>query len=398
MSRSVKVLRVIPTLDPEMGGPQTTIVNAAIAERRVDIEPTIIFAGDDRSRVSTAPARARLESAGVQALMFPRTRWLPSSTVSRWGISRQMSVWLLRNARHYDVIHVDYVWPWSTLIAAIAGSRARRPVVMTAHESLTSFDIEANGRATNHKKQAKLWLRALLMRYVDLLVMTSELERADSVRPNECTIVVPHAVIADLPAQPPAEPPLPPLAVGYIGRLHPKKNLDVLLRAVATSENSIAVVVCGDGDPDYRAQLQGLADELSLNVEWRGHVDAAGRADLFAQSHVVAMPSAYECFGMAAAEAMAAGVPVIVSKTTGVAPVVDEYDCGRLVEAGDVDELCAALDDIAADASWRRRARINSLRAAVGTYSFDSYGERMAAIYAELVAGATLRRHATVKC
>jgi glycosyltransferase involved in cell wall biosynthesis len=176
------------------------------------------------------------------------------------------------------------------------------------------------------------------------------------------------------------------LVVGYIGRLHPKKNLDVLLRAVAAIETSVNVVVCGDGDPGYRAQLHQLADELSVNVEWRGHVDAAGRADLFMHSHVVAMPSAYECFGMAAAEAMAASVPVIVSKSTGVAPVVEEYECGKLVEAGDVDELRAALADIADDAGWRRRARVNSVRAAAAAYSYDSYGERMAAIYAELLA------------
>lgn len=391
MSPSLKVLRVIPTLDPEMGGPQTTIVNAAIAERGVDIEPTVIFAGDDRSRLSTAPAVARLEAAGVRALMFRRARWLPSSAVSRWGVSRQMTMWLLRNARHYDVVHVDYVWPWSTLVAAIAGAHARRPVVMTAHESLTSFDMGTNAHSTSRKRQAKLWMRALLMRHVDLLVMTSEMECADSVRPNEHATVVPHAVVADLKERPPPEAPLPPLVVGYIGRLHQKKNLDVLLRAVAAMGTPVMVIVCGDGEPDYRAQLHRLADQLSLEVEWRGHVDAAGRSDLFAQSHVIAMPSAYECFGMAAAEAMAAGVPVIVSKATGVAPVVDEYDCGKLVEAGDVNELRAALAYIAADTCWRRRARINCLRAAVATYSFDSYGERMAAIYAELVAHAPSR-------
>lgn len=385
----MKVLRVIPTLDPEMGGPQTTIVNAAIAERRALLEPTIVFTGDERSVQATAPARARLDAAGVRTLMFPRTRWLPSSLVSRWGISRQMSVWLLRNAHRYDVVHVNYVWAWSTLVAAIAGSRAGRPVVMTAHESLTRFGIETRSGSANHKtklwRQAKLCMRGFLMRYIDLIVMTSEMEQADSIKPNERTVVIPHAVVADPPEEPLTEPPFPPLVIGYIGRLHPKKNLEVLLRAVASLGTSAKVIVCGDGDPSYRAQLHRLADELSLTarVEWRGHVDAAGRTDLFAQSHVVAMPSAYECFGMAAAEAMAAGVPVIVSRTTGVASVVDEYECGKLVEAGDVDGLRAALADIANDASWRRQARSNSLRAASAAYSYNSYGGQMATIYSQ---------------
>lgn len=387
----MKVLRVIPTLDPEMGGPQTTIVNAAIAERRVGLEPTIVFTGDERSLTSTAPARDRLAAAGVRTLMFPRARGLPSSMVSRWGISRQMSGWLLRNAHRYDVVHVDYVWPWSTLIAAIAGSRAHRPVVMTAHESLTSFGIKTRSGSDSHnmttlRTTAKLGMRKFLMRYVDLVVMTSEMEYADSIKPDERAVVVPHAVVADIPEEPVMEPPCPPLVVGYIGRLHPKKNLDVLLHAVAAERASINLIVCGDGDPIYRAQLHRLADELALTarVEWRGHVDSAGRADLFEQSHVVAMPSDYECFGMAAAEAMAAGVPVIVSKTTGVAPVVEKHECGRIVEAGSVDELIAALASIADDARWRHQARLNSLNAASAAYSYDSYGKRMAAIYAQL--------------
>jgi glycosyltransferase involved in cell wall biosynthesis len=392
MSRTMKVLRVIPTLDPETGGPPTTIVHAAIAERQASFEPTIVFTGDERSVTSTAPARARLDDAGVRTLMFPRVQWLPPSIVSRWGISRQMSAWLLRNARHYDVIHIDYVWAWSTLIAAIAGSRAGRPVVMTAHESLTSFGVKTRSGSDSHNMarvwmQAKLWMRRFLMRYIDLVVMTSDMEHADSMRPNERAVVIPHAVVAEAPKGPVTDPPFPPLVVGYIGRLHPKKNIEVLLRSVAALETSTNVIVCGDGDQGYRAQLHRLADDLSLTpqVEWRGHVDAAGRANLFAQSHVVAMPSTYECFGMAAAEAMAAGVPVIVSKTTGVAPIVDEYDCGKLVEAGDVDSLRDALADIASDVGWRHQARINSLRAASANYSYDSYAERIGAVYAELV-------------
>lgn len=392
MPHSVKVLRVIPTLDPEMGGPQTTIVNAAMAERRAQLEPTIVFTGDKRSATSTAPARDRLAAAGVRALMFPRARWLSPSVVSRWGISRQMSAWLLRNVRYYDVVHVDYVWAWSTLIAAIAGSRARRPVVMTAHESLTTYGIETRSGSGEDKRtklwmQAKLWMRPFLMRYIDLVVMTSDMEYADSMRPNERAVVIPHAVVADPPEEPATEPSCPPLVVGYIGRLHPKKNLEVLLQAVARHGTPTNLIVCGDGEPDYTAQLHRLADELSLTtrVDWRGHVDATGRADLFAHSHVVAMPSEYECFGMAAAEAMSVGVPVIVSKTTGVAPVVEAYECGKLVEAGDVDELCAALASIADDVIWRQQARINSLRAASANYSYDSYSERMVAVYSELI-------------
>lgn len=320
--------------------------------------------------------------------MFPHASGLPRSLASRWGVSRQLTVWLLRHVRAYDVVHVDFVWAWSTISAALAGSIARRPVVMTAHESLTNYGIRTRSGSDNHGawlwSLAKRSVRRILMRHVALIVMTSDMEYTDSVRASERAVVIPHAVVDEPPPEPPVEPPLSPFTVGYIGRLHPKKNIDVLLRAIANLGIPVHLIVCGDGDPAYRTQLHDLAEQLCVSdrVEWRGHVDPTGRASLFAASHVIAMPSTYECFGMAAAEAMAAGVPVIVSKTTGVAPIVEKHDCGKLVEAGRVDQLCAALADIVGDAAWRRRARLNSLRAVSATYSYDSYGSQIGAAYA----------------
>ena len=337
---------------------------------------------------STAAARARLEASGIQTLMFPRARWLPSSVVARWGISYQLTLWLLRNVRNYDIVHVDYVWPWSTLVAAIAGTRAGRPVVMTAHESLTSFDIEENSTPAKHKILAKRQMRRLLMKYVDLILMTSDLECADSIKDTEQATVIPHAVATDLPIKPIEEPSLPPLIVGYIGRLHPKKNVGILLRAVAMLEIPAKLVICGDGDPHYRQWLHQLADELSLTecIEWCGQVDDVGRANLFARSHVIVMASMYECFGMSAAEAMAAGVPVVVSKTTGVASVVQMYECGKIVDPGEIDQLRDALAEFYRDSAWRGRARINALQAAVDTYSYSSYRKRISEIYTRLIA------------
>jgi glycosyltransferase involved in cell wall biosynthesis len=64
---------------------------------------------------------------------------------------------------------------------------------------------------------------------------------------------------------------------------------------------------------------------------------------------------------------------------------VEKYKCGKLVEAGEVDELRVALADIAHDKSWRRLARTNSLRAALDAYSYESYADRITAAYRELM-------------
>jgi glycosyltransferase involved in cell wall biosynthesis len=142
------------------------------------------------------------------------------------------------------------------------------------------------------------------------------------------------------------------LRVGFLGRFHPKKNLALLIRALP---DSAFLRVAGDGPEIDRARLRRIADEVGAaeRVEWLGFVGAADRADFFDSIDLLAMPSSYESFGLAAAEALAAGVPVLVTPRVGVASLVAEHACGYVVDpvvedvhrvllaAGDLTELSA---------------------------------------------------------
>ena len=310
--------------------------------------------------------------------MFPRPRWC-SHQAGLWGISAQLTIWAARNIRRFDVVHVHYVWTLSTVVGVFLGAVTRRPVVLTAHESLTRYDIDT-ASGSGLKRRLKLGLRRILIRHVDVVVCASPLERQDSLDPGESGVVIYHPVVEAPLAVARPEPPEPPFVIGYLGRLHPKKNVEIALRAVARLPTT-RLVLCGDGDPTYREHLHALADRLGVSdrIVWRGHVDATGRDALFSECHVTVMPSAYECFGMAAAEAMAAGVPVIVSKTTGLAEVVSEFSAGGVVETGDADDLASCLRTMMA--SSRSPLRSNAAAAAENRLSFDAYGEAIAATY-----------------
>jgi len=161
----------------------------------------------------------------------------------------------------------------------------------------------------------------------------------------------------------------------YVGRLAVMKGVDTFLRAAARvvpSFSDVLFVIAGEG-PEYERLIQ-LAARLGIGdrVMFLGKVTEEEREVLLSGSSVFVLPSVVEPFGIAALEAMAAGVPTIVSKTSGVAEMshgttfrvdfwdVDEF-ASRIAELLEYPTLRAAMGDqgrwAALREGWPERAR-----------------------------------------
>jgi glycosyltransferase involved in cell wall biosynthesis len=126
-----------------------------------------------------------------------------------------------------------------------------------------------------------------------------------------------------------------------VARLAPEKGVDVAIDACRAA--GMSLVVAGEG-PE-RASLQVRAGDS--DVRFVGHVDDAELAALRAEAAVALVPSrSAETFGLAAAEAMAAGLPVVASRVGALGELVQE---AGLVPAGNVDALAQAIDRLAGD-------------------------------------------------
>jgi glycosyltransferase involved in cell wall biosynthesis len=130
--------------------------------------------------------------------------------------------------------------------------------------------------------------------------------------------------------------------IGVVGRLRKEKGQATLLESMKTIIQELpdaVLIVVGDG-PD-RPYLQEMAKKLGigLHVKWlkrKGHDEVLG---LYNIMDVVVVPSLFEGFGLAAAEAMAAGLPVVGSRVDGLSEIIEHKVAGYLVPAGDCDEL-----------------------------------------------------------
>jgi glycosyltransferase involved in cell wall biosynthesis len=135
-----------------------------------------------------------------------------------------------------------------------------------------------------------------------------------------------------------------------------QKGLDTLLQAMAilaAKRPEVELRIAGRGKD--MEKVRSLAVELGIerNVRLLGPVDEAERQRLFAGAAVQLMPSRFEGFGMVAAEAMAAGVPLIAAAAGSLPEVVDAPRGGVLVPPADPRALADATERMLADAAAR---------------------------------------------
>jgi glycosyltransferase involved in cell wall biosynthesis len=173
----------------------------------------------------------------------------------------------------------------------------------------------------------------------------------------------------------------------YLGRLSRKKGLDVLARAFAGLGGAVRLVVVGPDDGDGCLQdLQRLIKALSLDgrVALTGPRYGRDRLSALVDADVFVLPSQSENFGNAAAEALACGVPVVVSDRCGIAEFVRSTGAGAVVPYGDAEALREAIHEILHDEALRAsvRGRAAELRASLSWEEPIAQQER---IYAQVL-------------
>jgi alpha-1,3-rhamnosyl/mannosyltransferase len=136
------------------------------------------------------------------------------------------------------------------------------------------------------------------------------------------------------------------LAIGYLGTLQPRKNLDLLAAAFARAARSRPwrLVVAGRMRPGYRPACLDGGDP---RIRYLGELDDREVPLFLAGMACMVSPSSYEGFGLTFLEAMAAGCPVIGVANSSVLEVVG--DAGVLVERADVSLLAEAIERVATD-------------------------------------------------
>lgn len=176
--------------------------------------------------------------------------------------------------------------------------------------------------------------------------------------------------------------------IGIVGRLAHQKGHTYLLNAMVTVVNEFpdaVLVILGDG-PD-REKLEELAKQLGIesNLRWLGSVDQEFVFRMFAVIDIFVMPSLYEGFGLTAAEAMAAGLPVVGSRVDGLAEVVEDGVTGYLVKPGDSVILAKSMAKLLSNPILAKQFGKNGLTRVHEYFSLEYFSESMLALYGRYI-------------
>lgn len=296
------------------------------------------------------------------------------------------SLWpALRHAvAGFDLVHTHMVWDFPPIAGAVAARRAGVPWVVSTHGSLDPWSLAQ--RPAEKRIFRSLGVQRLLAGAA-FLHFTAEGERrlappwAATWPAEVIPLPVDSAPFAGL-----RRPPAGGAELLLLGRVTPQKGLDVLLPALRRLRERVPaarLTVAGPDERGHLAEVRAEARRLGVEgaVEFTGYVDAGRRAALFERADLLVAPSRHENFGLAIAEAMAAGLPVVVSDGVRIGHEVVAAGAGLVVEREPV-RLAGAMADLLADPLLRERMGAAGRRLVRERYSREAVGAALAAAYA----------------
>ena len=298
----MKVLLTIPDLCADAGGPPVVVVRMAGALCDLDVAVNLLYA--------TPPDRTSLAiPVGVTA---HAVKWTGNAW-NRYRAFRGAASRLIREDG-IDLVHDHGLWLPENIGAADAALATRRPLVLQPCGMLQAWAFAQQAA----KKQLAWWLyQRRRLRRAAAVIVTADAERAESAARIGAAAppmpLIPHGVDAPLPT-PGLERQRQAL---YLGRLHPKKQVDVLLDAWAQIRpTGWRLAIAGSGDPDYEQALRAQAARLGIaeQVRFLGAVHGDAKSALLAGSQLFLQPSLHENFGLAVAEAMMHGLPALTTQ------------------------------------------------------------------------------------
>jgi glycosyltransferase involved in cell wall biosynthesis len=276
-----------------------------------------------------------------------------------------------------DVLHVSSDNQWSAPYGLLAGVIARCPTVAVVHGPAPAW------------RRRQRWLVQRVAPHLQALVSVSDASaraveqslglargRVRTIY-NAVDLGAHHGVEGSERESTGESGPV----VGAVGRLSPEKGMDVFLVAVARLQGTRAVLA---GDGPERENLEQLAHQLGIAplVTFAGWVEPPWPNRL--APDVLVVPSRREGFGLAAAEALTAGIPVVASAVGGLPEVLEEGAAGLLVPPEDPAALARAIESVLSDGHATRTRVARGLMSARQRFQPTVMAAAYEALYAEL--------------
>ena len=313
-------------------------------------------------------------------------------------VSTGLAAYLRRTAEQFDIVHIHTLYSFVTVTAARSARRAIVPYVISPDGSLDPYTHFRKGRFRKEAFQALFHRNDLARAAAVHFLSVRERELASGFR-----IDAPKAVVSlgiDNEAygrgiKGAFRKRNPRLAnsqvIMYLGRISYTKGLDLLVSAFAQIARGFPYAHLLLVGPDYEGYGEVLSEVikrhgLSGRITFSGLLSEEDKVAALADADVFVLPSYTEAFGIALLEAMATGLPVIVTDRAALATVVQESDAGIVTESS-VPSLSAALALLLGNTKLRRQLGVRAESLAKLQFSWTVAARKFADLYETAATG-----------
>lgn len=344
----MRILRIIATVDPRTGGPIEGLVRSSEAMRRMGHTVEV----------------ATLDEPGAPWVTdFPFPVHALGPRMRAYGYARRFTPWLKANLKTYDGVLLHGVWNYTSFGAWRALRTTGTPYCIFTHGSLDPWHRQAYPLKDAFKQLYWLLAEGAVLRDARYVLFTTEEERrlarlAYWGRQGYRDRVIAYGT-ADAPAATRAQTEAFLAETGlsaddryllFLSRIHPKKGVDLLVRAfaeAAAADDALRLVIAGPDQTGWQADLEALARELGVagRIVWPGMLRGDAKWGAYRNATAFVLSSHGENFGIVVAEALACGTPVVISNKVNIWREIDAAGAG-IVAGNTAEDTSRALTQL----------------------------------------------------
>jgi glycosyltransferase involved in cell wall biosynthesis len=387
----MKILHLITTLSPRYGGPVPVCKEMCHSLAQIGEDVTIYTTNLDfpNGRLDV-PLNTPVNQDGYKVWYFP-------VQFSSYIVSWQLAKALRKNTKQFDLVHIHGLYRFPQAVAAFFARKYNIPYIIMVHGSLDPFLF-------NKKKNRRL------KRFYETLIENRNLNKATAihftteeemrlVEPLKLKapgIVIPNGLDANKYVNLPSYGKFRDKynlnntkIILHFGRINFKKGLDILVKAfaqVAHKQDDVRLVIAGPDNEDFGVEVRKwlTQENVSSKAIFTGMLQGNEALEVLRDADIFALPSYTENFGMAVVEAMACGLPVVISNKVNIWREIDEAKVG-LVTSCDVDEVAVSFLKLLNDENERNRLGEAGKIFVKQSYSWDSIIKKLLLSYKEIV-------------
>jgi len=386
----MKVIHVIPSYEPAwaFGGTVTATSNLCrmLAKKGVDVTVYTTDANGAGGYLNV-PLNQPIDLGGVKVWYF-HCDFLPKKAF----YSRSLVKKLKESVGDFDIVHVSAIWQWIQINVCKSCKFYNKPYIITPHGSFNPWPwshIFLKKRIYWYAFGTKTIKAAAAVHFTT----RDERDKSLSTVPilsKKKSFIVPNGILIKEGKNVRSVLKIKDEQVLLIfaGRIHRIKGIHFIIEAMRKlKSNRLTFLIVGhEEDVEYVNHLKEICRELAGNVIWKEAVSAKDIWDYYSSSDLFVLPSYDENFGMVVVEAMACGLPVLISNKVGIWREVQTDNAGFVVNQ-DINEITDVLKKCTENLAFLQELSHNARESAGKRYDINKVADLMIKAYEDVLIG-----------